>query len=354
MARVNVPSIKELIEAYTASNQTPDTFKIGEGAVRGQELSDSILNNKMKREADELAIRKEIDDLKQKRTQRQREQDFAATMQKGPVVAQIGDQQVHAGETKALAPETEQMGKLTEAFPKEVGMDLLKQNLLEKSEAGKLERARLRQEVQNTAPDRIKQLGQVGDRVVGITYGGKIVPIDLDGKEFDPLNRTLPAEQVEKTGTFEAMTDLVARIREDVVDAKTGQLSEEGKSYLGPLDAPSQSIKAFTPAANVGASNFHQKLQDLKNQIIYLRSGKQINEQEYKRLRASLPSEFRDENIFLSNLDNFERTFKDVMEKRQQAFKQAGYKTPTVGGGAPQGGGQDIGAALRAILPKRK
>jgi hypothetical protein len=325
-SQIRQPSQEELLRAFSAGNTPFDPTLAGKGIAAGEDLASTVLKNK---QAQEDRVRQ----LAEKIAQAKKEQTFVQGVQKGPVVSSIIGKPITASETiQGVQPEDKQLGDIAAAYPKEVAAEKLKEILLNKSEKGKLERALLRQTQKNEQPDRIKQFGQIGDKVVGLTYGGKVQPIDLGGKSFDPLTKTLPAEQVEKTGTFTAMGDLIGRIRQDIVNPATGTLSAEGKDFLGPLDAPKQIAAGFTPAANPRATAFHEKLQDLKNQIIYLRSGKQINEQEYKRLRASLPSEYRDDSVFLSDLANFEKTFQDVASKRQEAFQQAGYKTP---GNAP-------------------
>lgn len=325
-SKLNFPSLQELIAAYTSSNQTPDTYKIGAGAVRGQELEQTILNNQLKRQSEELAIKKEIEDLKNKRNQKKKEQAYAESLKQGPVVANLGDKEVHAGQTiQGLKPEDQALADIGEPYTKDVADFKLKQLLASQSDEAKLARAQLRDQ----GPDKIKQLFQLQDgTTVGVTYGGQIQKISTPGGEhLNPLDKTLPAEQVEKTAGFDSMTDLINRIRGDVTNDK-GELSDEGKNMIGLLDAPKGKSEAYTPAADPAKTAFYQKVQDLKNQIIYLRSGKQINEEEYKRLRASLPSEYRDDSIFLSDLANFEKTFQDVAAKRKTAFKEAGYRVP--------------------------
>lgn len=290
------PSQEDLLRALTAGQGGVDTSAAVKGVIQGEDLASTILKNKQAQEDRVKTLQEKINAIK-----REREYKKAAGAANPDIANEIG------------------------FIPKESAESILKSKLASQSDEAKLARAQLH----GQSPDKIKQLFQVGDKVMGVTYGGNVQPINVPGDQtLNPLNKTLPAEQVEKTGTFAAMKDLIGRIRADITDPKTGTLSEKGKSYLGPLDALSQTVKAFTPAADPVAANFHQKLQDLKNQIIYLRSGKQINEEEYKRLRASLPSEYRDDSIFLDNLANFEKTFQDVAAKRQEAFQQAGYKTP--------------------------
>lgn len=329
-SQIKQPSQAELLQALMAGQTEFDPTLASKGIAAGEELSNTILKNKQAQEDRVSTLRSKIEALKQEREYKKK-----AAVANPKIANEIG------------------------YLPKESAESILKLNLQGESDEAKLARARERAE----APDKIKQLFQLPDgRTVGVTYGGQVQPINVPGDtRLNPMTKTLPAEQVEKTAGFESMADLLQRIRADVTDPKTGTLSEEGKGLLGPLDVPTNKVSAFTPKADPVATQFYQKVQDLKNQIIYLRSGKQINEEEYKRLRASLPSEYRDESVFLSDLANFEKTFKDVAAKRQAAFGAAGYNVPgtTPPAAAPGNPGVtsgqiDINALGAALGLKRK
>ena len=308
----------EIIRQIIASQQAPQTqfdpTAISQGAIRGMDLAATIEGRKNSQEDRARDLRDRIAKLKAAREQETRVQAFR---------------------------DTPSLGTAEPAFPEEAAKERIKAAFDQKSK--------------NERPDNIKQLFQLADgTTVGVTYGGDMKTIQVPGQgKLNPLTKALPAEQLEKTGTFEAMNDLVSRIRQDITDPKTGMISEEGKGLIGPLDVPTNKVAAFTPKADPAATSFYQKVQDLKNQIIYLRSGKQINEEEYKRLRASLPSEYRDESVFLSDLANFERTFQDVATKRNQAFTEGGYKVPAMGNPAPAAGnpGQKTGFRVISVRP---
>ena len=329
-SQIKQPSQAELLQALMAGQTEFDPTLASKGVAAGEDLASTILKNKQAQEDRVTTLRQKIEAMKQEREYKKK-----ASLANPKIANEIG------------------------YIPKESAESILKGNLASQSDEAKLARARERAE----SPDRIKQLFQLADgRTVGVTYGGTVQPIEVPGDgKLNPMTKALPAEQLEKTGTFEAMGDLLKRIRADIA-TPTGDLTEEGKGLLGPLDVPTNKAKAFTPAADPASTAFYQKVQDLKNQIIYLRSGKQINEEEYKRLRASLPSEYRDESVFLSDLANFEKTFQDVASKRNAAFKAGGYNVPGTATPPPAAGnpgipsGQiDINALGAALgLPKRK
>ena len=54
---------------------------------------------------------------------------------------------------------------------------------------------------------------------------------------------------------------------------------------------------------------------DISDRLLRMRSGAQINEQEFKRLNQLLPRIFRRENIDLEQLNKFEREFSRIQER---------------------------------------
>lgn len=69
-------------------------------------------------------------------------------------------------------------------------------------------------------------------------------------------------------------------------------------------------------------SEIRQTFADLKNQVIYAKSGKQINEQEYRRLSTALGSANLDnEREFVNALKRFGIEIKAIMKQREAAVK---------------------------------
>lgn len=322
-SQIRQPSQEELLRAFTAGQTPFDPTQAARGVIQGEDLASTILKNK---QAQEDRVRALADKI----AQAKKEANFVKNVQAGPVVTSIVGKPVTASETiQGVQPEDKQLGDIAAAFPKETALDLLKERIQNKSEAGKLERAQLRQNQQNTSPDKIKQLFQVGDKVMGVTYGGAIRPIDVPGNAtLRPLDKTLPAEQVEKTANFKSLQDLINRVKANVTDEKTGQLSEASKSRLGAADVATEKAKTYIPGqGDPKSTELYQTYQDLQNQIVYLRSGKQINEAEAKRLSEAMPSIYK-QDTFVSDLANFEKTFNQIMSHRENEFKRTGYYVP--------------------------
>ncbi len=181
------------------------------------------------------------------------------------------------------------------------------------------------------------------------TPGAPSVSTGPDGKpqlnsDVQPFVKPqVPAEQVEKTGSFESLANVLGRVRGMVTDPETKQLSKKAQGWIGMGNNLLEKGKSFTPATDTDFTNFEQLTQDLENQITYLRSGKQINETEAQRLKAALPSKIKNSKNYIPNLDNFEKTFKNIMSERGTAFDKAGYRnapaptaTPTNAPTAPK------------------
>ena len=106
-------------------------------------------------------------------------------------------------------------------------------------------------------------------------------------------------------------------------------------SFLGPVKGTDL---AFATRRRIGSvvnaplsaqeTTFRQALSDARNQIVYMLSGKQINEAESVRLNAALPAATDEAGVFLPGLNRFEQE----MESIRQAHIKAGTATrSTVG-----------------------
>lgn len=100
-----------------------------------------------------------------------------------------------------------------------------------------------------------------------------------------------------------------------------------GAAVLGKLGEYSP-VEAFETDADT--VELYQQINDVMNQMVYLRSGKQINEQEFARLKAAFPAPNLNETAFKRRLDTFSTVFEEVMAAREARIKGAGRRT---GGG---------------------
>lgn len=340
------PTQEDLLRALTAGQTNFDPTLASKGIAAGEDLASTVLKNKNAQE-DRIKL------LADKIAQAKAEKTFVKGVQAGPVVSNIIGKPITASQTiQGVQPEDKQLGEIAGAYPKEVAAEKLKEILLNKSEVGKLERAKLRQDKENAAPDKIKQLFQVGDQVMGVTYGGKVQPINAPGT-LNPLNKSLPADISQQLGDFDTLSGQLQTVKDTYkpefvgpVQARTGELAQT-------VDLPSVGL-----GADPLRSDFYSNINSIRNQLLYLRSGKQINEKEYERLLAELPNEKRSDIDFAAKLKNFENVFNHIKANRRSAlatnYHIPGSNVPGAVTPPPAGGLSPEKAARLAELRAKK
>lgn len=340
-SQIRQPSQEELLRAFTAGQTPFDPTQAAKGTILGEDLAATILKNK---QAQEDRVRQ----LAEKIAQAKKEAAFVKGVQAGPTVTSIVGRPVTASQTiQGVQPADRQLGEIAAAFPKETATDLLKERILEKSEAGKLERAKLRQEKENTAPDRIKQVFEVNGQPMALTYGNKLVPVPVPaGGKLNPLNKTLPADIAQQIGDFNTLSDQLQTVKSTYKPEYTGAVQARTGELAQTLDIPKIGLGAET-----GRADFYANVNSIRNQLLYLRSGKQINEKEYERLVAELPNEKRSDVDFEAKLANFEKVFEEIKANRVRALT-TGYEVP--GANPPPTGNGQIDALAAALGLKKK
>lgn len=88
--------------------------------------------------------------------------------------------------------------------------------------------------------------------------------------------------------------------------------------YVGPIAGRYRSIKEQTVGIDDNQALFRSRVAQLQNSLIYLMSGKQINEAEYERLKRQLPDVNLPSNVFNARMQEFERTVDSIIENRQK------------------------------------
>lgn len=316
----------ELIRAIIAGQAVPqssfDTSVASKGVIQGEDLANTILKNKQAQEDRITSLRDRIENLKKERQYKKA-----------------------AGETNP------KISNEINYLPKESAESILKANLAAQSDEAKLARERLRQEREGSAPDKIKQLFQVGDQVMGVTYGGQVKPINAPG-QLNPLKKTLPADQSAQLGDFDTLSSQLEAVKESVKGHPefTGPVESRLGNLAQTVDIPSVGLGASPQRAD-----FLSNINSIRNQLIYLRSGKQINEKEYERLLAELPNEKRSDVDFGAKLANFEKVFNEIKQNRRNSLA-TGYNVPPANNPtpAPAGNPGQIDALAAFLkLPKK-
>jgi hypothetical protein len=92
-----------------------------------------------------------------------------------------------------------------------------------------------------------------------------------------------------------------------------------------------------------GFTDLSSRLAQVQNAMIYLKSGKQINEQEFARLQAELPLITDKSDVFEQKLTNAETYMNDLIEGRRAAHGMGGQQ-PSRPGATPGAGNTTPGA----------
>lgn len=114
------------------------------------------------------------------------------------------------------------------------------------------------------------------------------------------------------------------------------------KEYVGPISGRTGTLGEAVGGITKDRAAFYANLEQIKNTLVYLLSGKQINEQEYERLARQLPDRNLPEGVFESRMKEFDRTLNSMIKNRKSA--SGGYGVPSKESTiAREKGGQESG-----------
>lgn len=162
-------------------------------------------------------------------------------------------------------------------------------------------------------------VGQAGNKgVIFNPDSGTFETEELPGEVAPRNKRILPADTVEKLSDFKTIKGQLNILQEKV-----------NKNFIGPAASRiSEKAQLLDAVATEDQAIFSSTINSIRNQMIYLRSGKQINEKEYERLIKELPDEHKSVTDFKAKLKTFNRVFADTMSNRLNSFEKAGYIVP--------------------------
>lgn len=101
------------------------------------------------------------------------------------------------------------------------------------------------------------------------------------------------------------------------------------KEYVGPIQGRTGGLKEKTVGLKAEQAQFYSDLEQTKNSLIYLMSGKQINESEFKRLMAQLPDRNLPSGVFEARMKNFKMTLDSILKNREKNLGGYGTKAKT-------------------------
>jgi len=141
------------------------------------------------------------------------------------------------------------------------------------------------------------------------------VPMNARTGQPEPstgLGKPLPSEQIVAEQQIGTLSTTLGRV-EKSYDEK----------FVGPVGGRYGELKGKWIGLNEKQAMFYADVTQLKNTLIYLMSGKQINESEYERLKDQLPSADLPASTFKARMKAFRKTLESIIEERRK--NQGGY-----------------------------
>ena len=104
------------------------------------------------------------------------------------------------------------------------------------------------------------------------------------------------------------------------------------EDYVGRMQGLLGGIKEFTGmGVTEKESIFRQIVKDIGDTLLRLRSGAQINEQEYKRMLKLVPTIKLPDKVFLARLKSLMENISNSIAIRKKSLEESGFKAPTGG-----------------------
>lgn len=159
--------------------------------------------------------------------------------------------------------------------------------------------------------------GEPGNKIVTFMDGVKM------GEIWEPANPS--------AGERQALAD-----GRTIFEAFDAVREAYDPSLVGPVQGRYGAVAQNVPGLSEpqGFTDLRSKLAQVQNSLLYLRTGKQINEQEFARMMKELPSETDKPENFVIKLDNSERLMKELMANKR-SFAGIGPEPPMVSSREP-------------------
>lgn len=141
------------------------------------------------------------------------------------------------------------------------------------------------------------------------------IPVTTKGAEIGKvgqptgLGKPLPPEMITTEQQIGTLKETLNRVKKSY-----------DPGYVGFIAGRVGKLGEKTVGVGEKASSFYSDLAQLRNTLVYLMSGKQINEQEYKRLTEQMPVETMPVSTFNARMKNFEATLDSIIKERQKGM----------------------------------
>lgn len=134
---------------------------------------------------------------------------------------------------------------------------------------------------------------------------GTATPIIGAGGES--VNKPLTGEMITTQQQIGTVDDTFKRVKELY-----------NPEFVGPVQGRTGAVRSATIGNPEDRATFYSALQDINNTLVYLKSGKQINEQEYERLKGAMPHRNLADSDFRARMIEFEKVFNSIITERQK------------------------------------
>lgn len=161
----------------------------------------------------------------------------------------------------------------------------------------------------------------------GVTYlqtNQGFVPMPTKGGGVPPIGQPtgfgskLPSEQVVAEQQIGTLLETLQTVK-----------SLYKPKYVGPVAGRLSGLQEQTVGLGEEEAIFRSANAQLQNSLIYLMSGKQINESEYQRLKKQIPDVTLPESVYTARVKEFERTVQSIIDNRRK--NMGGYGTQSTG-----------------------
>lgn len=139
----------------------------------------------------------------------------------------------------------------------------------------------------------------------------------ITNAEGDKLLKPTPAGEItplQQIKTLQSALDTAESLYDPAfVGPVAGRLASANRKILGGVGQSDEQIM------------FNGSLEQARNTLVYLLSGKQINESEYQRLEKQMPSSSLAPQQFKAAMSEFKRTLNSVVTEKQATLEAGGY-----------------------------
>jgi hypothetical protein len=175
----------------------------------------------------------------------------------------------------------------------------------------------LKEEYQSLAQGKAPQIINYIPTSEGIVpMPGRSLPPGTQLGKPTNYGKPIPSDQLTQGQQINTLTETLSKVE-----------SSYKPEYVGPITGRMAGVYEKTIGVPKEQAAFNSNLAQTKNSLVYLLSGKQINEQEYNRLLEQLPSKELPPAVFESRMVEFKRTLKSIIQNRQTQLQQGGYGT---------------------------